>query len=459
MTNPTPHLCLPARPASRRSASGPPGGPALRLPRRPAALTTALLAAAALTACAGDTPPAEQADGLTAFTGATVWDGTGAPPLANATLLVRDGRIVSVEVAGEVPDGAEEVDLAGRYVIPGLIDAHAHLNGLWADPAVTDEAARLEAALLLFARYGVTTINSLGGAPAAAGPLRDATPGEAPGRARFTFAGAVVTGPTPEDAVEQVAANAEQGVDWIKIRVDDNLGTADKMPWPAVEATIEAAHERGLRVASYLFYLEDAERLMELGTDLVAHSVRDAAIPSSLSERLAAEGVCYVPTLTREVVSFVYAERPDWFDDPVFQRWANAEQVAAVTDPDFQARMAASSAAARYREALLQAQENLATLHRAGAPIAFGTDSGPGGRFPGYLQHLELELMVEGGLSPEEALITATSQAAACLGNDDVGVLEAGRLADFVVLEADPLADVANTKTLEAVYVGGGRIQ
>jgi imidazolonepropionase-like amidohydrolase len=395
-----------------------------------------------------------------AFTGATVWDGTGAPPIADATLLVRDGRITSIEANGPVPEGADEIDLSGRYVVPGLIDTHSHLNGLWADPGVTDEAAQLEASLLLFARYGVTTINSLGGAPPAAGALRDATPDKAPGRARFTFAGAVVTGPTPEEAAQQVAANADRGVDWIKIRVDDNLGTVDKMPWPAVEATIEAAHERGLRVASHLFYLEDAERLLELGTDLVAHSVRDATIPSALSERLAAENVCYVPTLTREVVSFVYAQRPEWFDDPFFQRWANPGVVAAVTDPEFQAaRRAASATADRYREALVQAQENVATLHEAGAPIAFGTDSGPGGRFPGYLQHLELELMVEAGLTPEAALTTATSQAAACLGDADVGVLEPGRLADFLVLAADPLADITNTKSLEAVYLGGARIE
>ena len=159
-------------------------------------------------------------------------------------------------------------------------------------------------------------------------------------------------------------------------------------------------------------------------------------------------------------MSFVYAERPEWFDDPFFQRWANPGVVAAVTDPEFQAaRRAASATADRYREALVQAQENVATLHEAGAPIAFGTDSGPGGRFPGYLQHLELELMVEAGLTPEAALTTATSQAAACLGDADVGVLEPGRLADFLVLAADPLADITNTKSLEAVYLGGARIE
>lgn len=417
----------------------------------------ALIAVLALAACTADAPPA--ADGTVAFTGATLWDGTGSPALADVTLLVRDGRIVSVEAGGVVPEGAEVVDLSGTFVIPGLIDTHAHVTGLWAEAGVSDERARLESDLLLFARYGVTTVNSLGGEPAAAGAVRDAGAGEAPGRARLFFAGDVVTGPTPEEAVEQVAANADRGVDWIKMRVDDNLGSSEKMAWSTVEAAIDAAHERGLRVATHLFYLDDAERLLDLGTDLVAHSVRDVAVPASFAARLAAEGVCYVPTLTREVTTFVYATRPDWFDDPFFQSWASPVQVAAVTDPEYQARMAASPAAARYREALSQAQSNLAVLHEAGAPVAFGTDSGPAARFPGYLQHLELQLLVEAGLSPEQALTTATSRAAECLAANDVGVLEAGRWADFLVLGADPSADITNTRSLEAVYVGGGRIQ
>lgn len=428
---------------------------------------TAALLVLTLLACADGAPPADDTppagDGMVAFTGATVWPGGADEPIAEATMLVRDGRVVSVVANGEVPDGADRVDLTGRFVMPGLIDTHAHANGLWApdesapDETTTDEA-RLEASLLLFARYGVTTVNSLGGAPQGAAAIRGRQDREGPGRARLLFAGDVVTGPTPEEAVAQVSANAERGVDWIKLRVDDNLGSAEKMPWATVEAAIAAAHERGLPVATHLFYLDDARRLLELGTDLVAHSVRDAPVDDALISRLRGDGVCYVPTLTREVTTFVYATRPEWFDDPFFQRWAHPGQVARVTDPDFQARMAESEAARRYREALVVAQANLATVVDGGAPVAFGTDSGPAGRFPGYLQHLELELMVEAGLTPRQALESATTGAATCLALDDVGRLDAGRWADFLVLGADPLADIANTRSLEAVYVGGARI-
>jgi imidazolonepropionase-like amidohydrolase len=123
------------------------------------------------------------------------------------------------------------------------------------------------------------------------------------------------------------------------------------------------------------------------------------------------------------------------------------------------AAVAASPAAARYRLALVQAQRNLKALADAGLPIAMGTDSGPAGRFPGYFEHLELALMAEAGLTPEQVLRSATGVAAACLGLDDVGTLEPGRWADFVVLDADPLAELTATKTLSAVYVRGNPVR
>jgi imidazolonepropionase-like amidohydrolase len=247
-------------------------------------------------------------------------------------------------------------------------------------------------------------------------------------------------------------------VDWIKIRVDDNLGTATKMPWPAVETVISTAHGRGLRVATHLFYLEDAKRLLRLGTDMVAHSVRDMAVDAEIIGLLKERDVCYVPTLTREVSTFVYEARPAFFDDPLFQRWASQEEVRRVTEPSFQLEMAASTSAARYREALGMAQRNLKTLADAGISIAMGTDAGPAGRFPGYFAHLELDLMVEAGLTSAQALASATAVAARCLGDDEIGTLEPDNWADFLVLDGDPLADIANTKRLRAVYVAGNEV-
>ena len=425
-------------------------------PRRiPALVAVTLLATFA--ACEPATPP--PGEDSVAFVGATIWTGAGQAPVEGATMVVRDGRVVSVDTEGAVPEGAEVVELDGRWIIPGLIDVHAHVTGGWADASVEDDTARMARDLLLFARHGVTTVNSLGGAPLeAAAYLRDTEDRPAPGRARLQFAGEVVTGPGPEEAVDQVSANARGGVDWIKLRVDDNLGTTDRMAWDAVEATLAEAAILGIPVATHIFYRADALRLLKMGTGMIAHSVRDLPVEPSFAEALEEAGACYVPTLTREITTFAYAERPDWFDDPLFKRWADSATIARVTDPEFQARMAGSSAAEGYRAGLEVARTNLATLHEAGAPVAMGTDAGPATRFPGFLEHRELEMMVDAGLEPREALTAATAHAAACLGRADIGVLERGRWADFLVLSEDPLADITATRALEAVYIGGGRV-
>jgi imidazolonepropionase-like amidohydrolase len=395
---------------------------------------------------------------LTAFTGASVWDGTGAPARANTTILVRDGRVVSVGTAPP-PAAARVVSLAGRYVMPGLVDAHVHVTGLWAPAAVTDTRARVEADLLLLARYGVTTANSLGGEPDEAFAVRDAQDVPSLARARLTVAGPVIVAETEAEARAAVSANAAAGVDWMKIRVDDNLGTTAKMPWSAVHGVLDESHRRGFRVATHLFYQDDAKRLLREGSDMVAHSVRDGALDEETLALLAERNVCTVPTLTREVSTFIYAERPAFFDDPFFLRYADEGEVARVSEPDFRRAMSGSTAARRYRDALAQAQRNLKTLMDAGLPVAFGTDAGPAARFPGYFQHMEMALMAEAGLTPAQILRTATGGAAECLGRTDVGTLEPGRWADFLVLEADPLADVSHVRRLAAVYVAGNPVR
>ena len=416
------------------------------LERAVLALPIAVLAAS----CTAQVP-------TTAFTGATVWDGTGAPAVENATILVREGRVVSVEEDSQPPRGAEVVDLQGRWVIPGLIDAHGHVSGRWAPASVTDTLERVREDLRLFARYGVTTVNSLGD-DANVIAVRDAATGSEP-HARVLAAGPVITDHDPEAARAAATANADAGVDWLKLRVDDNLGTTEKMPWDAVQAVLDVSEARGLPLATHLFYLEDAKRLLDMGTGLVAHSVRDVDVDQAFIDRLRETGVCYVPTLTRELSTFVYAERPEFFDDAFFTRYASQEEIARVSDPDFMQEQAESPAAAGYRDALAQAMENVAALSDAGARIAMGTDAGPAARFPGYFEHLELWMMVEAGLTPEQALRSATGVAAECIGDDDAGTLVPGRRADFLVLGQDPLADIVATRSLERVYVAGTEVR
>ena len=420
------------------------------------------IVACILAACETDKPGPPGAevrnDETVAFTGASIWDGTSGEIIEDAVLLVREGRVAEIGT-GVPPAGSRKVKLDDMWIVPGFINSHGHVSGRWAQADIRDASRRVAGDLALYAHYGITTVLSLGDEPREAFALRDSQ--NAPGldRARIFLAGPVIADEDPHGAAARAADNAVAGVDWLKLRVDDNLGTADKMPWPSVEAVLAVGAETGTPVATHIFYYDDALRLLESGSSLIAHSVRDRDVDNAFIDAIREAGVCYVPTLVREVSTFVYAERPAFFDDPFFLEAADRSEMARVTQPDYMAEVAASPFAAGYREALKQAQKNLRALQAAGIPIAFGTDSGPPGRFPGYFEHMEFALMSEAGLSPEQILRSATSVAADCLGLDDVGTLEEGNWADFLVLEANPLDDLAATRTIRQVYIGGSEVR
>jgi imidazolonepropionase-like amidohydrolase len=403
-------------------------------------LTAALLVAVPVVATA-------QGGGTKVFTGATLIDGTDRAPIPNATIVVRDGRIVGAGRASAFMhlQGVERVDLTGKTVIPGLINAHGHVNG----PGDLDT----------YAAYGVTTVFSLGGEPESVFAARAAQNTPTLSHARVFVAGPVLAPNTPEEARAQVAGVVAQNVDIVKIRVDDNLGTTKKLAPEVYRAVIDEAHKRGKRVATHLFYLADAKSLHDAGSDFVAHSIRDADVDADLIAKLKARNVCVSPTLMREVSTFVYESTPDFFSDPLFLSHANKEWIATAKDPARQQAMRTSASAQRYKGALEVAKKNLKTLSDAGVVIAMGTDTGPNQRFQGYFELMELELMVKSGLTPSQVLASATRDAARCMKLDrDLGTLEVGKWADFVVLDANPLTDISNVKKIASVWIAGNKV-
>ena len=231
------------------------------------------------------------------------------------------------------------------------------------------------------------------------------------------------------------------------------------MPEEAWRAVIERAHEHGLRVAAHVFYLDDAKKLVEANVDFLAHSVRDTDVDQELIDGMLERDVCLNPTLMREVSTFVYESRPDFFDDPFFLQATDPNVIAGLEDPVRQARIQNSESAQGYKAALEVAMRNVKALSDAGVRLAFGTDTGPVGRFQGYFEQLELERMVEAGLTPLQALVSATGDAAGCMEvSEDLGTLAMGNWADFVVLSANPLDDILNTRSIESVWIAGNLV-
>lgn len=399
-------------------------------------------------------------EGTILFYGATVIDGTGAPPLENAALVVSDGRIRAIgrreDVSVEQYD--EAIDLGGKTVIPGLINAHGHVGGTYG--LQTDQYNRdnLLRQLALYARYGVTTVYSLGGDGPEGFALRNEQDHAGLDRARLYVAGSVVTGNTEAEIVRQVNDNADQGADFIKVRVDDNLGRTTKMPRELFDVLLAQAHSRRSPLAVHLFYLDDARYVLEAGADLIAHSIRDLPVDDAFIELIRDKQVCYVPTLTREVSTFVYENEPGFFSHPFFRQEVQQSTIDALTEPERMERMANSSMAQGYKAGLEVAMENVGRLAAANVPIAMGTDSGPPARFQGFFEHMELSMMVEAGMSPMQAIRSATSVAADCMGNSMIGSLEPGNWADFVVLENSPLEAIDNTRSIDSVWIAGNRV-
>ena len=407
--------------------------------------------------------------------GARLIDGTGRAAIENSVLVIEGDRVVAAGKAGTVsiPKDAVVQDVSGKTIMPTLTNLHGHL-GLSSNGA--DSVAghytqeNVVKQLNKYLSYGVGTVASFGQDEDAIYGIRDAQRAGSLGGARLFTAGRGFleytgrTNPTdlryrpqsPEEARGDVRELAAHHPDYLKMWVDDNLGHGTKIQPAVYQAIIDEAHKQHIRVFAHEFYLNDAKALLAAGLDGFAHSIRDQPVDDDVIKTMKARGVFLIPTLVRDEVLFAYADNLKWLNDPFFLAGLDPGALAIIRSPENIEKGQKDPDIAKYRAGLEMAKKNLKTLSDAGVKIAFGTDSGIPTRFPGYFEHRELQLMVEAGLTPMQAIVAATQTNAEILGGaKQFGTLQAGRRADFIVLDANPLEDIHNTEKLSAVWQAG----
>jgi imidazolonepropionase-like amidohydrolase len=397
------------------------------------------------------------------FEGARLVTGEQRPPLDDAAFIVDGGRITAVGERGTVkaPPGATVVDLRGKTVIPALVDAHSHLGYTNVRTGDTSAASYTRDNLLdhlrRYAYYGIAATVSLGldrgdlpyelrtsptdGAALFRTAGRGiAMPNAGPNAAYWRDAAYGVT--TEAEARAAVREVAAKKVDIVKIWVDDRNKTVTPLPPSLYRPIIEEAHSRGLRVVAHVYYLADAKELLRAGIDGFAHGIRDLEVDDEI-----------MTLFKQRPQVFVIPNLPD--TPPSI---ADVEWLSETYPPRAIEEMKKSAVASPPRPRLFEVQaRSLAKLAAAGVRIAFGTDAGVGAPY-GYSAHTELADMVAAGMTPTSVLNAATRTSAEVMRLDQLGTIAVGKSADFIVLDANPLDDITNTRRISRVYLRGQEV-
>jgi imidazolonepropionase-like amidohydrolase len=387
---------------------------------------------------------------------ATVIDGTGAVPQKDVTIVMENGRIREIGPSAKIPTpaGATVVDVTGKFIVPGIINAHGHVG------------AKTEPQLRQYALYGVTTTTSMQTDPDEVVQVRQAQKrGELRGARVSTVKYRFAPDPevvTPQQARAKVDQTVAAGADYIKVWVDGGFGTRAKLTPEFCAAVLDQARKHGKLAFGHAYELSDAKMLVERGLNVLGHNIRDREVDADFIAMLKQRDVTLIPTLIRDEFLFVYGDRPAWIDDPFFLKFVPPERLA-VLKTKIRDRQAKHPQRALIKAGFEMNKINLKKLSDGGVRIALGTDSGGAAdRFfiQGFSEHREMELMVQSGLTPMQVIQSFSNGASQALGIDkEFGTLAKGKAADLLVLEKNPLDNIAHMRTIQAIYLGGKKFE
>ena len=416
---------------------------------------------------------------LQVIKGVTLIDGAGKEPKQNVSLVIKDDIIHAVLSSNAtIPKDATVLDYTGKFVMPAMINGHCHLGLLKGDNSSPGNYSyeNILRQLEKYEQFGISRVLCLGTDQQIIFPMRDSSQkGLLPGATIYTagygftannapptnLSHSIIQPQTVEEAIKDVDQLAILKPDLVKIWVDDFGGTVQKMKPEIYEAVIKEAHRKGLHVAAHLYYLEDAKRLVNAGVDVIAHSIRDKDVDDELINAMKQKNVYYIPTLSLDDYNFVYADQPDWINDSLFKASLEPGVWERLTSDKFKQQLQNDTTLAKKKAAFETAMRNLKKLSDAGIVIVLGTDSGAQPvRTQGFSEHLELQLMVEAGLTPMQVIVAETNNGAKMLHiNNKAGTLQKGMKADFIVLNGNPLEDIKQTRNIATVWKDGKAVQ